>query len=235
MPESSLFSSEEFKNFATNNALSLHDLFPKISFSKVLKIDMESTLPPDSNYDTVTELGNFIVKIQIKNPDALLANGYLEKRRFYTTDAYKKVVGKGVEYRNIHLGTDFWVVAQTPIHALYDGKIVILHDNNFPKDYGPTLVLEHTISSKKFYTLYGHLSRESLSFHKKGNIVKAGECIGFIGDAKENGGWAPHLHFQVILNLLGNSENFPGVAFPSEIETWKKICPNPSLLFSEDF
>jgi len=196
---------------------------------------MATELSPDFNYDTVLELGNFISEIQQKNPTALLANGYLEKRRFYTTDAYKRTTANGSEYRNIHLGTDFWIPAQTPVHTLFDGKIVILQDNNFPKDYGPTLVLEHNINDKNFYTLYGHLSRESLLLHKKEKQLKAGELLGFIGEPYENGNWAPHLHFQLMLDLLGNTENFPGVAFPSEIETWKRICPDPSVLFLEDF
>lgn len=226
---------EEFKNIARNNAVSLHSLFPKTSFSEVLKIDMSTELSPDLNYDTVVELGDFISEIQKKNPNALLANGYLERRMFYTTDVYKRTTANGSEYRNIHLGTDFWVDAQTPVHAAFDGKVVILEDNNFPKDYGPTLVLEHNFDGELFYTLYGHLTRETLALHKKGNQLKAGELIGYIGKPEENGNWAPHLHFQIVMDLLGNTENFPGVAFPSEIEKWKTICPNPSLLFVEDF
>ena len=55
---------EEFKTMARNNAVSLHNLFPKTSFSEVLKIDMATELSPDSNYDTVVELGYFIAEIQ---------------------------------------------------------------------------------------------------------------------------------------------------------------------------
>tara|TARA_R110002012_G_scaffold70712_1_gene181946 strand:+ start:74817 stop:75500 length:684 start_codon:yes stop_codon:yes gene_type:complete len=226
---------EEFKTMARNNAVSLHNLFPKTSFSEVLKIDMATELSPDSTYDTVVELGYFIAEIQQKNPHALLANGYLERRKFYTTEAYKRTTANKSEYRNIHLGTDFWVPAQTPVHTPFDGKVMILQDNNFPKDYGPTLVLEHHFGGQLFYTLYGHLSRESLLLHKKGKMLQADELIGFIGKPEENGNWEPHLHFQILMDLLGNAENFPGVAFPSEIEKWKTICPDPSLLFVEDF
>ncbi len=75
---------------------------------------MSSELSPDSAYDTVSELGDFISAIQHKNPTALLTNGYLERRRFYTTDVYKRATETGFEYRNVHLGTDFWIPAQTP-------------------------------------------------------------------------------------------------------------------------
>ncbi|WP_347373272.1 peptidoglycan DD-metalloendopeptidase family protein [Aequorivita sp. Q41] len=235
MSKSNLISLVEFKNIAKSKAVTLQSLFPEIAFSKVLKMDMNTEVLPDSNYDTVLELGKAIATIQLKNPRSLLANGYLEKRKFYTTDAYKRTLENQTEYRNIHLGTDFWVQENTTICVPFAGKIVIKQDNNFPKDYGPTLVLEHTFKDLKFYTLYGHLSRSSLGFHKEGDFLKAGDFLGHIGTAAENGGWEPHLHFQVILDLLGNTKNFPGVAFPSEIEKWKSICPDPSLLFTENF
>ena len=48
---------------------------------------------------------------------------------------------------------------QLPIRAPLNGKVVILHNNDFKYDYGPTVILEHKISTYKFYTLYGHLSK----------------------------------------------------------------------------
>ena len=51
------------------------------------------------------------------------------------------------------------------------------------------------------------------------------------GDFFENGNWAPHLHFQVLLSLLDFKNDFPGVCFYSQINTWKSICPDPNMLF----
>jgi 4-aminobutyrate aminotransferase-like enzyme len=60
--------------------------------------------------------------------------------------------------------------------------------------------------------------------------IKAGQEIAKIGPAPENGNWPPHLHFQVMLDMLGKVGDFPGVAFDHEIDVWKSICPDPKRL-----
>jgi murein DD-endopeptidase MepM/ murein hydrolase activator NlpD len=37
-------------------------------------------------------------------------------------------------------------------------------------DYGPTIILEHKIEDHKFYTLYGHLSLESIDGIEIGTV-----------------------------------------------------------------
>jgi len=224
-----------FINKVKDYRASLHLLFPETTFKKVRNIDMSTSLPPSVDYDTVKDLGKQVTLFQQQYPEDLLANGYLENRMFYNTEVYKRIENNKTEYRSIHLGTDFWVPAQTPVHSPFEGKVVILHDNNYPKDYGPTVVLKHHLENSVFYTLYGHLSRVSLEVLKKDQLLLKGDKIGFIGDDSENGNWFPHLHFQIITDLLRNTNNFPGVAFPSEIERWKSICPDPSQLFIENF
>src|SRR5208282_4356060 len=48
--------------------------------------------------------------------------------------------------------------------------------------------------------------------------------------AAENGGWSPHLHFQVVLDLLDRSTDFQGVAFSSQREIFKSLSPDPNLI-----
>jgi len=43
-----------------------------------------------------------------------------------------------------------------------------------------------------------------------GKAVARGERIGRIGDSDVNGGWPPHLHLQIIGDLLGMEGDFPG-------------------------
>ena len=74
-----------------------------------------------------------------------------------------------------------------------NGKVIILHNNNFKYDYGPTVILEHKINNYKFFTLYGHLNKKCLNKLKVGQNIKKGEWIGEIGDYKINGNWPPHL------------------------------------------
>ena len=44
----------------------------------------------------------------------------------------------------------------------------------------------------------------------------AGDKIATLGAADVNGGWTPHLHLQIITDLLGLGTDFPGVARPSQ-------------------
>jgi 4-aminobutyrate aminotransferase-like enzyme len=63
-----------------------------------------------------------------------------------------------------------------------------------------------------------------------GKEIRKGSRIGSIGDITVNGGWPPHLHFQVITDLLGLEGDFPGVAPPSLRSVWLSLCPDPGLL-----
>tara|TARA_R110000851_G_scaffold207537_2_gene359731 strand:- start:124157 stop:127159 length:3003 start_codon:yes stop_codon:yes gene_type:complete len=228
---------KKFENWAKNNQVSLKTMFPTVASERVVNLDMSvgSTLLGNLSEYNDPEVSEFKLKqFQKYHPKTILLNGYLETRPFYTTEAFKSEGNDGPQYRTVHLGTDFWVPAETPVHAPFDGIVKIIHHNNYDKDYGPMLILEHTFESGKFYSLYGHLTLTSLKILKVGQSVKQGDLIAYIGAPNENGNWAPHLHFQLILDLLGNNENFNGVALPSRVGVWKSICPNPNLIFKEE-
>ncbi|NAS31863.1 aminotransferase class III-fold pyridoxal phosphate-dependent enzyme [Flavobacteriaceae bacterium R38] len=229
--------SENFTNWTKQNNFSLKDLFPTLGKTEVLRADMgmESTLLSHKSFFEDIDIKTFrLQQFQKQDEEAIIGGGYLEARPFYTTDAYKIKGNSGFEYRAVHLGTDFWVPAMTPIHAMMDGEVFSIHNNNQHKDYGPTLILKHTTENVSFYSLYGHLSIESLDVVAKGQQVKKGDLIGYIGRPEENIGWVPHLHFQLMLDLLGNTVDFPGVCTPKQQEVWAAVCPNANLLFKID-
>ena len=76
------------------------------------------------------------------------------------------------------------------------------------------------------------MSRESLSKFKPGDQIEKGQELGQIGNSSENGGWPSHLHFQIVLNLFGNTVDYPGVAFPDNSEVYLCNSPNPRPFFS---
>ncbi len=157
--------------------------------------------------------------------------GYLEIRPFYTADSYTSIGNNGPQWRTMHLGLDIWTEAYTTVYAPLSGKIYAAHYNEGYRDYGPTLILEHhPDDGPVFYTLFGHLSPDSLDGWKKGMPVKAGQAIAAIGAAPDNGHWPPHLHFQIILDMLGEEHNYPGVALAAQREVWASLCPDPNLL-----
>ncbi len=136
------------------------------------------------------------------------------------------------ERRTQHLGLDLFVPAGTVLHAPLPGRVLSVADHRLPNDYGPTLILEHQAgeAGPRFWTLYGHLSRDTLSMLQAGTMVAAGQAIGAIGEHTVNGGWAPHLHFQIITDRLDQSGDFPGVGQPSLWPLWRQLSPDPNLI-----
>ena len=74
------------------------------------------------------------------------------------------------------------------------------------------------------------LGRECLNNLYFGQVIARAEPFAKIGEPNENGGWLPHVHFQVILDLFDFEGNFPGVALPSQQSLWTSICPDPSRM-----
>ncbi len=165
----------------------------------------------------------------------LAANGaaigigrYGEARLVYTSPHFTAAHG---ERRSIHLGVDLFMPAGTPVCAPLAGTVHSFADNDVALDYGPTVILSHEPKpGLRFYTLYGHLSRASLNKLHIGQPIGAGQVFAWLGDAEENGGWVPHLHLQLITDMLGIEGNYPGVALPSQRAVWEALSPNPSEL-----
>lgn len=222
----------DFKKWSATTSASLEKLFPTLQKKEVYRIDLSennSTVKTEKEFNNPAYFESKLEKIQRQNPTKIISGGYLEKRALYTSDIYN--ASNSNEKRNIHLGVDFWLPEQTPIHSIFDGKVVCSTHQKPYKGYGGFVILEHHIEGIHFFTLYGHLSKESVSKIKKGDIITAGEKIGVLGDYHENGEWVPHLHFQVMLSLLDYQNDFPGVVLEREVDYWKTICPNPNLLF----
>ena len=158
---------------------------------------------------------------------------YDEARYLYTSSAFATGKHPTDETRTIHLGVDLFAKAGTPVRAPLDGRVFAFANNASAQDYGPVIVLEHEIDrDTKFYTLYGHLSRRSLKELKVGRKVRRGKKFAELGSAEVNGGWTPHLHFQIMLDSLDLGTDFPGVAQSSQRNVWLSLCPDPNLILN---
>lgn len=159
---------------------------------------------------------------------------YNEARAIYTGEQYRAASNNGPQWRTIHLGLDLFMNAGSEIYAPLDGIVHSFRNNNVPLDYGPTIILQHTVEHDgnplTFFTLYGHLSLDSLDGLYEGKPVAAGSVLARMGDSAVNGGWPPHLHLQIITHLLDREGEFPGVARPDQRAIWLSICPDPNLL-----
>ena len=209
-----------------------------VDFSKTpfLKLDLQVDsleLGNNNDFSTIEQFDKTIKRMLEEAGVDYGLGGYGEVRPFYSTDAYKVMGNDGPHWRTVHLGVDVWAPAETVVYAPLDGTIFKVKNNAGERDYGPTIILKHEINDQlTFYTLYGHLSLSANQKLKVGDKVIKGSPLTRIGPAPENGNWPPHLHFQILLDPLEGDGDFPGVAFPSEQEVWKSICPNPNIFIT---
>ena len=156
---------------------------------------------------------------------------YAEARLVYSSTLFGAGDNPTDERRTLHLGIDLFVEANAALHAPLEGVVHALANNQAPQDYGPLLILRHaTDEGLSFFTLYGHLSQETLSVLAVGQRVERGQQVGWVGTPPSNGDWPPHLHFQLITDLCGLDAGFPGVAYASQRALWTSLSPDPNLV-----
>ena len=209
-----------------------------IDFQKdpYLILDFSDSNPDLASLDlTNTAVFSSYVFGQLQEAGAKVGvGGYNEHRVIYRRSAHFQ---QEQAPREIHLGIDLWAEAGTPVFAPLDGVVHSFHDNANFGDYGPTIILEHDHNDGpqpegKLYSLYGHLNRSSLDGLHKGKSVKVGEKLAEIGPYPENGDWPPHLHFQLMTDMLGLEGDFPGVCSLTDRAKFLAICPDPNTLLN---
>jgi 4-aminobutyrate aminotransferase-like enzyme/Ser/Thr protein kinase RdoA (MazF antagonist) len=223
-----------FNKWALDQPCSLRGLFPTIDKNSMHHLDLSVSSSWIGHETDFTDLEFFqfkINKLQGTYPSKIITGGYLEPRAVYTSPAYEKTGNFGKETRTIHLGIDCWLPPGTPVHALFDGEVVTAVNDVGDKEYGGLIILKHKTKDFDFFTLYGHLSVDSVLDKNIGEKIKKGDCIGRLGIYQENGNWVPHLHFQIMLSMMNYRSDYPGVAYFSQIDVLKSICPDPNLLF----
>ena len=209
----------------------------------VLGLDMSagSTLVASNPADNAAEpFARRVVAAMRDAGAAVGAGGYDEARVMYAADGFATGVAAGVvtrvvtdERRTVHIGLDITLPEGSPLYAPLDGVVHGFEDAATRLDYGPVIVLRHEIPGDEpltFYTLYGHLARQALDGLYVGKAIKAGERFAAIGAPQENGDWWPHVHVQIIADMLDEHCNFNGVAPASQRRTWLSLSPDPNLI-----
>jgi len=112
----------------------------------------------------------------VKNEDLTrMASGF-----GYRTDPFTKA-------RKFHWGMDFTAPRGTPIYASGDGKVKRVDRRS--SGYGRHIRIDHGFG---YVSLYAHLYKYNV---KKGQRVKRGDLIGFVGSTGRS--QAPHLHYEI--------------------------------------
>ena len=202
----------------------------KIDYSQYISLDLSTKNESFTNlkFETAGDFEQYIEHYLSHNNAKVAFGGYNEIRNLYKRSSVFN--DSKTQERNIHIGLDLWIKSGTLVLAALDGFIHSFNYNTGVGDYGPTIILEHKIEELKFYTLYGHLSLESISGIKIGDFYEKGQQLATLGDASVNGDYAPHLHFQIIKNNLNTFGDYPGVCSENDRNYYLENCPDPNIL-----
>ena len=121
-----------------------------------------------------------------------------------------------------HNGVDYAAKRNTPIRATGEG---VIESVGWKSGYGRTVVIRH---GGDISTLYAHMEKYESSL-VKGNKIKQGQTIGYVGDSGL--ATAPHLHYEF---KIGNKRSDPlKVLLPSALPLKKSLMPEFQKLQSE--
>jgi murein DD-endopeptidase MepM/ murein hydrolase activator NlpD len=139
--------------------------------------------------------------------------------------------------RDIHVGVDIAAPVGTPVHAFYEGAVFMADINPAKGDYGGTLITKHVLATEAghervLYALFGHLSHASVKNLRAGTVFKSGDRIAHVGDRTENGGWNPHLHFQLSW-MQPERCDLPGVVNEKDLPWALATFPDPRLVLGQ--
>ncbi|MBC8108976.1 MAG: peptidoglycan DD-metalloendopeptidase family protein [Anaerolineae bacterium] len=148
---------------------------------------------------------------------------YNEKRAIYTTELFREAA------RCIHVGIDIGGPVGTECRAFFEGSVFLQGYNAAAGDYGYTIITRHELNGVELFALWGHLSKASIELRDAGDSFRAGDVIAYLGDRHENGGWNPHLHFQLSYEKP-TKPDMPGVVSEADRSAALEIYPDPRLV-----
>jgi peptidoglycan LD-endopeptidase LytH len=224
-------STKNIEELLKSNADKFHNVVPFEKGDRLLLLDFTEK-NEELNAEMLENTNEFITYINSKLEAAGAKygiGGYGEHRAIYSTS---KVFDSpdGGEPRRLHLGIDIWGKPYTKVMAPLDAIIHSFEFNNAFGDYGATIILTHNLEGKTFFTLYGHLSLNSIKNIREGDRVRKGDVFAEFGIPFENGSWPPHLHFQIIENMDRGKGDYPGVCRFSDKDSYLSNSPDPDLI-----
>ena len=130
------------------------------------------------------------------------------------------------EPATIQLGVEVFADAGTPVRAPLAGRVAWVEDDRGAYGSGTSAGLRHESEGEVFWTSYRHLDRKCLATLHPGRKVRQGEELGALADSGSNGGWPPHLHFQMLLaDFRGPPPRRSGVR---DLPVLSALSPDPA-------
>lgn len=165
-----------------------------------------------------------------ENGVALGIGPWGEARTVYTSDIFWSRFVEGAR-RVHHLGLDLFMPAGTKVFTPLAATVKSVEIEEDPLGYGCLVALLHEPQDcPPFVTLWGHLGHEAARRLKPGQHLQAGDLVGEMGVPAENGGWAPHLHFQISADPELAARDILGVGEARYLDVWRELFPDAAEL-----
>ncbi len=161
------------------------------NFQKLDKLKKQMYIQTKS-YDEILEMAKDKSKMLASIPAIQPINNHELTR---LASGYGMRIHPILKVRKLHTGLDYSAPRGTPIYATGDGTVVTVRTNF--GGYGKEVEIDHGYG---FVTKYAHMDSFNV---KKGQKVKRGECIGYVGTTGSS--TAPHCHYEIIKD--GNKIN----------------------------
>ena len=200
--------------------------------SEIKSLSVENTSVPQNPFELKCDEAKNI-GLEFSDRANFWLGYYNEPRLIYTAPAFRMGPWKASNRRTVHIAIDVFADEGTELFAPLEGEVFAAEYRDSQLDYGGVIILKHNTPHKdEFFTLYGHLDPMFLSKLKVGDKIEKGQRFCQLGAPNVNGGWAPHVHFQLALTTDGMEFDWPGVADPDDLDFWNSICPNPASLLN---
>lgn len=112
----------------------------------------------------------------------------------------KGIVSGSIDPRTKHYGTDIVTTPKAVVSAALDGVVMFA---GWTMETGNVIQIQH---ANNLITVYKH---NATLLKQQGDVVRAGEGIGIVGDSGELYTSGPHLHFEIWYNgEVLNPENY---------------------------
>lgn len=201
-----------------------------ISASPLVDFAKESFAPvfvwPAGVKPTVLDLSSADAQTPFASSEYTIGR-YNERRGIYTSELF---VGAGApeQRRDIHVGIDLGGPVGTPVMLPCAGTVAFQGYNAADGDYGHVVITRHELQGRVLYMLFGHLDKHSTS-HATDVVLPAGYVVGRLGDRSENGGWPPHVHFQLSFRAP-TTHDLPGAVSSLDLAQALIDFPDPRLV-----
>lgn len=163
-----------------------------IATSKRLDVVMKQLYVQSTSFDEVIDLAKRKEEMLRCTPAIMpIANKDLNR----TASGWGYRIHPVYKTKKFHEGMDFTAEIGTEIYATGEGVISKVTEER--RGYGKRIEIDHGFG---FTTLYAHMNEFNV---KKGQKVKRGDVIGYVGNSGTSTG--PHLHYEV--HVRGKKQN----------------------------